>query len=636
MRRKAECKRCKCRPAMGDPLLVPLLDSRMRWPRQYGLWITLAFLALLLLLLGALQYRWIGEIGRAEAERRQAQLDRSARRFVTGLDRELAQVMIAMRLEPGPRHDRGAALLERLSGWAIAEERPLVSRVSLLSRESEGQVRVDTCPGDGGHCRQDVWTPQLDALRRRMLAEGGEGHAGPPGGWIRPGEIVESPLALLFPAFDRLEDPRTERLDRPPGAKLHASLDQQRPFPFLIRHLLVVELDADYLAGKLLPQLAEQHFGPPRESEFVVSVVRREDRSLVYSSEEPPAADESRRGDLELPLPGFRRFGLDLRIGSDRLPDSRRRFSRLAFPGAEQADFRPGPAADDEAPWLLVVRHRGGSLEQAVAAVRRRNLAVSLGVLALLGAAGVVLAIGAQRARGLARQQIELVASVTHELNTPLAAIRSAGQNLAHGIVTEPSQVQRYGSLIEQEGRRLTGLVAQVLDFAGIESSSRPYAAEPVSLSRVVDDVLADLRLVLEQSGLVVTKDVPEDLPELLGDAAALRRVVANLLTNAVKFAASGGRVRIGATRGQDGARVVLRVEDAGPGIAPDERVRVFEPFYRGAAAQRNDLPGAGLGLALVRRIVTAHGGRTSIESAAGGGAAVVVELPVGSGERAL
>ena len=118
-----------------------------------------------------------------------------------------------------------------------------------------------------------------------------------------------------------------------------------------------------------------------------------------------------------------------------------------------------------------------------MARVRTRNLAVGFGVLALLGATAVLLATGAQRARRLARQQMEFVAGVTHELNTPLAAIRSAGQNLADGIVTDPAQVRRYGGLIEKEGGRLTALVAQVLDFAGIESGSRAYASEPLSVA---------------------------------------------------------------------------------------------------------------------------------------------------------
>jgi signal transduction histidine kinase len=200
--------------------------------------------------------------------------------------------------------------------------------------------------------------------------------------------------------------------------------------------------------------------------------------------------------------------------------------------------------------------------------------------------------------------------------------------NLADGIVTDPQQVRRYGGLIEKEGSRLTSLVAQVLDFAGIESGSRAYASEPVSLSGVLDDVVQDMRLVLEQSGLALKKDVAPGLPEVAGDAPALRRVFANLLANAVKFAASGRRVIVRAAPRADGRSVELRVEDHGPGIPPEERERVFEPFYRGAAAQRNEMPGSGLGLSLVRRVIAAHGGRVRIEDASGGGTAVVVELP--------
>jgi signal transduction histidine kinase len=144
----------------------------------------------------------------------------------------------------------------------------------------------------------------------------------------------------------------------------------------------------------------------------------------------------------------------------------------------------------------------------------------------------------------------------------------------------------------------------------------------------VEDAVLADMRLVLQQSGLSVQRELPADLPDVTGDTAALRRVVGNLLANAVKFAASGGKATVSASSGSSGRTVVLRVEDHGPGIPAAERERVFEPFYRGAAAQRNETPGSGLGLSLVRRVVLAHGGRVHVEETAGGGTAVVVELP--------
>jgi signal transduction histidine kinase len=276
-----------------------------------------------------------------------------------------------------------------------------------------------------------------------------------------------------------------------------------------------------------------------------------------------------------------------------------------------------------------VARYRGGSFEATVAAVQRRNLATGLGVLALLGATALVLVVSAQRAQRLARQQLELVTGVTHELNTPLAAIRSAGQNLAAGIVTEAAQVRRYGELIEKEGGRLSALVSQVLDFAGIESERREWAREPLSLTSLVDEVVRDHRLVLEQAGMTVERELPEDLPELRGDAPALRRAIANLVSNAAKFAAAGRWIGIRARPRPDGRALVLRVEDRGPGIPREERERVFEPFYRGPLAERNHAPGSGLGLSLVRHVVRAHGGSVRAEAREGGGVAFVVELPL-------
>jgi signal transduction histidine kinase len=266
-----------------------------------------------------------------------------------------------------------------------------------------------------------------------------------------------------------------------------------------------------------------------------------------------------------------------------------------------------------------------------VAAVRRRNLAVGFGVLALLGTAAALLAVGGQRARTLARQQLEFVAGVTHELHTPLAAIRSAGQNLADGIVSEPAQTRRYGELIQKEGGRLSALVTQVLDFAGIESGSRAYAAEPVSVARLVDEVVGDLGLVLEQTGMTIETDIPGDLPDVRGDADALRRALENIVTNATKFARQGGWIGIRALASPDRRTVTLGVDDRGPGIPKAERERVLEPFYRGHGARESQTPGSGLGLSLVRHVVEAHGGRVRVSGRAEGGTTVALELPTGT-----
>jgi signal transduction histidine kinase len=580
--------------------------------RDRGLWVTLAGLTVLLAVLAMLQYRWTSEIGRAEAERRQAQLERSAWRFAVAFDREIGQVLAAFfRMEPGPpAGDRRALLLQRLAAWRTGEHAALLSAVLVATRAPSGEVTLEACAAGDSAFHEVPWTPDLEVLRQRLQAAPGGRE-----GFVRPGTLLERPLGVLFPLVDA-------RADGPAGPPRWRS--------FHVAGVVLLELDPGYVREQLLPQLAEAHFGPLAESEFAVAVVRRADRSVVYSSDPAEGIGSPRPGDVQRNLPG--RVG---RLGGERpdLGPGPRLGERPPDEGRGREAMRP---PEDESPWLLVARHRGGSLEEAVARVRRGNLAAGLGVLALLGATAVLLATGAQRARRLARQQMEFVAGVTHELNTPLAAIRSAGQNLAHGIVTDPVQVRRYGGLIEKEGGRLTALVAQVLDFAGIQSESRAYAAEPLSVERLVDEVLRDHRLALEQSGMAVERDVAPDLPEVRGDAAALRRAFANLVANAVKFAAAGRWVAVRVSARPGGRAVVVRVEDRGPGIPRDDRERVFAPFYRGPAAERNATPGSGLGLSLVRHVVRTHGGRVHVEGREGGGTAVVVELPAAAagGER--
>jgi signal transduction histidine kinase len=569
------------------------------------LWLTLAALTVLLVVLGALQYRWTSEIGRAEAERRQTQLERSSWRFANAFDREMGQVLTAFfRMERPPRAEGWhAVLLGRLAAFRTSEHAALLSRVLLVTRAQSGELRLESCSASDAAFHEAEWTAELDPLRQRLHLMEGDRDAF----FIRPGFLFDRPLALAFPLMATSDDVQ-------PG---------RRWGPFRFAGVVLLQLDLDYLREHLLPQLAEAHFGPLAESDFVLAVVRREDRSVLYSSDPSAGMGALQPGDVQRNLPG--RGG---RPGGDR-PGGRQGPGFGERPPDDARDREARRPPEEESPWLLVARHRGGSLEESVAGVRRRNLGVGFGVLALLGATVVLLATGAQRARRLARQQMEFVAGVTHELNTPLAAIRSAGQNLADGIVTDPAQVRRYGGLIEKEGGRLTALVAQVLDFAGIESGSRAYATEPVSVATLVEEVLRDHRLALEQAGMRVEKDLAPDLPGVRGDAAALRRALANLVANSVKFAAGGRWLAVRAASRPDEGTVVVRVEDRGPGIPRDERERVFEPFFRGPAAERNATPGSGLGLSLVRHVVRAHGGRVHVERREGGGAAVVLELPL-------
>ena len=271
-----------------------------------------------------------------------------------------------------------------------------------------------------------------------------------------------------------------------------------------------------------------------------------------------------------------------------------------------------------------------------VTKARRRNTALSLAILFLLGITTVLMMLSTRNARRLARQQMDFVAAVSHELRTPLTAIRSAGQNLADGIIDDPQKVRNYGQLIEREGRRLTEMIGRVLTFAGIRSGRDSYRMEAVDVAEVVRLSIEDRSWLLKEKGFTVETEIAADIPLVKGDAAALRQVFTNLVDNSLKYA--DGRSWLGisvAFKQPNGdGEVLISIADRGPGIPKKERKSVFEPFRRGAAAAGSSIPGSGLGLAVVRSIVDAHDGSVEIGPTPGGGATFFVRIPAIPSDR--
>jgi len=297
--------------------------------------------------------------------------------------------------------------------------------------------------------------------------------------------------------------------------------------------------------------------------------------------------------------------------------------AEVVAPMLNAGPLREGPDAPP-AYWRLLVRPRGVALAEVVAKARRENLAVSFGILALLLGSFVLLAVLARRAERLRVQQLEFVAGITHELNTPLAALTSAGQNLADGIVSERAQVERYGSMIVKESHRLSDTVAQVLDFAGMQSRGAPARLAPVDVRAVVEDAVAQCGWLAEEAKVKIETDVAGALPAVDGDADALTRAVQNLVANAIRHGGEGGWVGVRAVG--EGGSVAITVEDRGPGVAARDVKHLFEPFYRGRGAERTR--GSGLGLAIVQRIAAAHGGTIEVVRQRQRGAAFTLRIP--------
>jgi len=220
----------------------------------------------------------------------------------------------------------------------------------------------------------------------------------------------------------------------------------------------------------------------------------------------------------------------------------------------------------------------------------------------------------------------DFVANASHELRTPIAAVRSATETLRSGALSDEVAAARFLDIIERNSVRLQNLVEDMLELSKLESNEYQLKRERVGLERVVPLVLALFRERAEKKGVRLGAELAASLPDVEGDARALEHVLSNLVDNAVKYCPAGASILVRAS--EDGGRVKLVVTDTGPGIPPEHLPRVFERFYRVDAGRSRDLGGTGLGLSIVKHMVEAMRGKVSVESVVGSGSTFTVSLP--------
>ncbi len=224
--------------------------------------------------------------------------------------------------------------------------------------------------------------------------------------------------------------------------------------------------------------------------------------------------------------------------------------------------------------WLLEVYPQPDALEKFVAGSRRKNFAVALLLNGLILAAGLALVRQTRKSRRLAEQQLNFVAGVSHELRTPLTVIRGAAHNLQRGVVTDRASVEKYSGLIIEHVEHLGDMVEQVLGLAGAQKKNSAALRRPVSLAEVLRDAVAATAHDTQAAQCEVQLELPPSLPEISGDAAALRRAFQNLIGNAAKHGGSGQWIGITAVADEDSQpRVIeIQVADRGPGIPAHEQ----------------------------------------------------------------
>lgn len=277
--------------------------------------------------------------------------------------------------------------------------------------------------------------------------------------------------------------------------------------------------------------------------------------------------------------------------------------------------------------WSLHARQADVPLSLALFASRRGFYFYVFLLLAGILAFGLVLTISAlRRELELANLKSDFVATMSHELKSPLTSIRQISEMFSSGRVTDREKSQKYSAILMRESKRLSHLIDNVLDFAGMEAGQKAMAKERIAPKELINEAAGIFDEQLAFEGIQLRANVSPNLPEIVGDRQSLLQAISNLIDNAIKYSGSSREIVVEAKA--DDTTVNITVRDFGLGIPSEEQKKIFDRFYRGGARWTRKSKGCGLGLTLVKKIAEAHQGSVLVESHPGAGSSFRLQLP--------
>jgi two-component system phosphate regulon sensor histidine kinase PhoR len=232
--------------------------------------------------------------------------------------------------------------------------------------------------------------------------------------------------------------------------------------------------------------------------------------------------------------------------------------------------------------------------------------------------------------RNLQTMRRDVIGNISHEFRTPLAGIKAMVETLRDGAVDDKETAEDFLARIDSEVDRLTQLVAELTELSRIETGKAELKKEAVNLNQLVGEVIAQLSPQVKRQKIAISQDFAADLPSVPADKDRVRQVIANLVHNAIKFTPAGGMITI-TSRALEGS-VVVDIADTGIGITKEDLARVFERFYKGDKARAGE--GTGMGLAIAKHVIEAHGGSIWVRSEEGKGSTFSFSLPFQAGSR--
>jgi signal transduction histidine kinase len=595
------------------------------------------------IVLAVLLYRWSNQISEATTVRLADSLQMSMVNWHLDFFRNLSEICLAMKADLGAGATGDLTdYADRFVEWKAAAGYPeLVKNVYLLRLTEAASPSVWRLNPSARHFEADELPSQLAGLEEEVRQARSS----------RSSTQADSILANKFheqssptqgrhafaDSFYRIGDPLTGwRFEPNIPVLVHriapdfsALRGKQSKNPESA-DWIVIELNGKVIQTQILPALTQTYFQGTDGLDYQVAVISASNPvHLIYSSDpdfgKVPILDADGTMDI---------FG---RLYSNALLSPVQVFRHPSENRGPAASFGISwfpllQEASEDQDWRLVVRHRrGGPLGAFVAEMHRRDLAISFGALLLLVINMAMLIATGSRAQQLARLQMDFVTAVSHELRTPLTVIRSAANNIAHGVVEGKQQLTHYAAAIETHAKQLSGLVDQILLFAGTRQGPPRHTLHLLQISPVVDAALASVAELIQTAHFSVERDIEPNLPLVMGEPVALSQCLQNLITNALKYGREQRWIGIRAGVNSPGtatAEIFVTISDRGSGIDSADLPHIFEPFYRSPSAMASQIHGTGLGLSVAKSIVEAMNGTLTVTSVPGSGSAFTLRIP--------